>query len=202
MKVGVLTGGGDCPGLNAVIRAVSRRVLDRGDTVVGVLHGWRGLLEGQTVELGERDISGILPRGGTILRTSRTNPFGLAGDGGASSGRPLAARRPGRDWRRGHAWRGRPPPRGAWVPHRRRAQDDRQRHLRHRRHLRVRHRGHDRHRGHRPPPLHRRVARPRDGVRGDGATHRLDRAHGGNGRRRRHDPDPRAAAHRRAVLRG
>ncbi len=75
MKVGVLTGGGDCPGLNAVIRAVSRRVLDRGDTVVGVLHGWRGLLEGQTVELGERDISGILPRGGTILRTSRTNPL-------------------------------------------------------------------------------------------------------------------------------
>ena len=75
MKVGVLTGGGDCPGLNAVIRAVSRRVLDRGDRVVGVLHGWRGLLEGQTVELGERDISGILPRGGTILRTSRTNPL-------------------------------------------------------------------------------------------------------------------------------
>ena len=75
MRVGVLTGGGDCPGLNAVIRAVSRKVLDRGDTVVGVLHGWRGVLEGQTVELGERDISGILPRGGTILRTSRTNPF-------------------------------------------------------------------------------------------------------------------------------
>src|SRR5690348_11707033 len=75
MRVGVLTGGGDCPGLNAVIRAVSRRVLDREDTVVGVLHGWRGLIEGQTVELGERDISGILPRGGTILRTSRTNPF-------------------------------------------------------------------------------------------------------------------------------
>ena len=75
MRVGVLTGGGDCPGLNAVIRAVGRRVLDRGDTVVGVLHGWRGLLEGQTVELGERDISGILPRGGTILRTSRTNPL-------------------------------------------------------------------------------------------------------------------------------
>ncbi len=75
MRVGVLTGGGDCPGLNAVIRAVARRSLDRGDEVVGVREGWRGLVEGRFEELGSREISGILPRGGTILGTSRTNPY-------------------------------------------------------------------------------------------------------------------------------
>ncbi|HVI19267.1 MAG TPA: ATP-dependent 6-phosphofructokinase [Gaiellales bacterium] len=79
MRIGILTGGGDCPGLNAVIRAVTRRALDRGDDVVGILHGWRGLIDGTTKPLGVRDISGILPRGGTILRTSRTNPFKVEG---------------------------------------------------------------------------------------------------------------------------
>ena len=79
MRIGILTGGGDCPGLNAVIRAVTRRALDRGDEVVGILHGWRGLIDGNTRPLGTRDISGILPRGGTILRTSRTNPFKVDG---------------------------------------------------------------------------------------------------------------------------
>ncbi len=74
-RVGVLTGGGDCPGLNAVIRAVSRRSLDRGWEVLGVRAGWRGLVEGKVEPLGYREISGILPRGGTILGTSRTNPF-------------------------------------------------------------------------------------------------------------------------------
>jgi phosphofructokinase-like protein len=74
-KVGVLTGGGDCPGLNAVIRAVTRRSLTRGYEVVGVRDGWRGLVDGRFVELGPREISGILPRGGTILGTTRTNPF-------------------------------------------------------------------------------------------------------------------------------
>ena len=73
--VGILTGGGDCPGLNAVIRAVTRRSLDRGCRVVGVREGWRGLLESRTEELGQREISGILPRGGTIVGTSRTNPY-------------------------------------------------------------------------------------------------------------------------------
>jgi 6-phosphofructokinase 1 len=77
--VGVLTGGGDCPGLNAVIRAVTRRSLDRGYEVVGVREGWRGLVEGRFHELGPREISGILPRGGTIVGTSRTNPFNLEG---------------------------------------------------------------------------------------------------------------------------
>ena len=77
MRVGILTGGGDCPGLNAVIRAVTRRSLSRGHEVVGVLHGWRGLVEGQFEPLGPREISGILPRGGTIIGTTRTNPFKL-----------------------------------------------------------------------------------------------------------------------------
>jgi phosphofructokinase-like protein len=71
----MLTGGGDCPGLNAVIRAVARRSLDRGHEVVGVREGWRGLVEGIFEELGPREISGILPRGGTILGTTRTNPY-------------------------------------------------------------------------------------------------------------------------------
>ena len=79
MRVGVLTGGGDCPGLNAVIRAVARRSLDAGDTVVGVRAGWRGLVEGQFETLGPREISGILPRGGTIIGTSRTNPYKVEG---------------------------------------------------------------------------------------------------------------------------
>jgi ATP-dependent phosphofructokinase / diphosphate-dependent phosphofructokinase len=74
-RVGVLTGGGDCPGLNAVIRAVARRSLDRGYEVVGVREGWRGLVDGRFDALGPREISGILPRGGTILGTSRTNPY-------------------------------------------------------------------------------------------------------------------------------
>jgi ATP-dependent phosphofructokinase / diphosphate-dependent phosphofructokinase len=77
--VGLLTGGGDCPGLNAVIRAVARRSLDRGWEVVGVRAGWRGLVEGRVQPLGYREISGILPRGGTIVGTSRTNPFKLEG---------------------------------------------------------------------------------------------------------------------------
>ncbi|MDQ5821255.1 MAG: 6-phosphofructokinase [Actinomycetota bacterium] len=77
MRIGVLTGGGDCPGLNAVIRAVARRSYDLGWEVVGVRAGWRGLVEGQFVPLGPREISGILPRGGTIIGTSRTNPYKL-----------------------------------------------------------------------------------------------------------------------------
>jgi ATP-dependent phosphofructokinase / diphosphate-dependent phosphofructokinase len=79
MRIGILTGGGDCPGLNAVIRAVTRRALDRGDQVTGILHGWRGLVDGTQRELSASDISGILPRGGTILKTSRTNPFKVEG---------------------------------------------------------------------------------------------------------------------------
>jgi phosphofructokinase-like protein len=79
MKVGVLTGGGDCPGLNAVIRAVGRRIMVRGGEVIGVLEGWKGLVEGLFEPLGPREISGLLPRGGTILGTTRTNPYKLEG---------------------------------------------------------------------------------------------------------------------------
>jgi 6-phosphofructokinase 1 len=75
----MLTGGGDCPGLNAVIRAVARRSLDRGHDVVGVREGWKGLTEGLVEPLGRREISGILPRGGTILGTTRTNPYKVEG---------------------------------------------------------------------------------------------------------------------------
>ncbi len=79
VKVGVLTGGGDCPGLNAVIRAVGRRVLVRGHDFVGIHEGWNGLVNGLFEPLGPREISGLLPRGGTIIGTTRTNPFKLDG---------------------------------------------------------------------------------------------------------------------------
>ena len=78
-RIGILTGGGDCPGLNAVIRAVARRSMLRGWEVVGVREGWRGLVDGIVEELGPREISGLLPRGGTILGTTRTNPYKVEG---------------------------------------------------------------------------------------------------------------------------
>jgi 6-phosphofructokinase 1 len=78
----MLTGGGDCPGLNAVIRAVARRSWSRGHEVVGVREGWRGMVEGIFQPLGPEQISGILPRGGTIIGTTRTNPYKL--DGGVA----------------------------------------------------------------------------------------------------------------------
>jgi ATP-dependent phosphofructokinase / diphosphate-dependent phosphofructokinase len=76
MRVGVLTGGGDCPGLNAVIRAVVRKGEQAfGDEFVGFLEGWRGVIENRTMALNVDRCRGILPRGGTILFTSRTNPY-------------------------------------------------------------------------------------------------------------------------------
>jgi ATP-dependent phosphofructokinase / diphosphate-dependent phosphofructokinase len=82
MRVGVLTGGGDCPGLNAVIRAVVRKgVQEYGLEFVGFRDGWRGPLEGDTVPLDVQAVRGILPRGGTILGSSRTNPL-KSGNGG------------------------------------------------------------------------------------------------------------------------
>ena len=77
--IGILTGGGDCPGLNAVIRAVVRRSDTAGWDCVAVREGWRGLVEGVFEELGPHQVSGILPRGGTIIGTSRTNPYKLDG---------------------------------------------------------------------------------------------------------------------------
>jgi ATP-dependent phosphofructokinase / diphosphate-dependent phosphofructokinase len=76
MRIGVLTGGGDCPGLNAVIRAIVRRGIDgHGLAIVGFRDGWRGPIENAYEELTIESTRGILPRGGTILRSSRTNPF-------------------------------------------------------------------------------------------------------------------------------
>jgi ATP-dependent phosphofructokinase / diphosphate-dependent phosphofructokinase len=76
MRIGVLTGGGDCPGLNAVIRAIVRRGIDgHGHAIIGFRDGWRGPLENAYEELTIESTRGILPRGGTILRSSRTNPF-------------------------------------------------------------------------------------------------------------------------------
>ena len=79
MRIGMLTGGGDCPGLNAVIRAATRRLVDGGAEPIGVLRGWRGMIDGLFSPLDLEAVSGILPRGGTILRTSRTNPFIVEG---------------------------------------------------------------------------------------------------------------------------
>src|SRR3954466_839944 len=80
MRVGVLTGGGDCPGLNAVIRAVVRKgVSVHGLDFVGYRDGWKGPLEGLTMDLDVPHVRGILPRGGTILGSSRTNPFQIEG---------------------------------------------------------------------------------------------------------------------------
>ncbi|MDQ1509952.1 MAG: ATP-dependent phosphofructokinase / diphosphate-dependent phosphofructokinase [Actinomycetota bacterium] len=77
MRIGMLTGGGDCPGLNAVIRAVVRKGVERyGHEIVGYRHGWRGVVDGESVPLALDSIRGLLPRGGTILGTSRTNPYG------------------------------------------------------------------------------------------------------------------------------
>jgi 6-phosphofructokinase 1 len=86
MRVGVLTGGGDCPGLNAVIRALVRRgIQEYGYEFTGFRDGWRGPLEGDTVPLDVQAVRGILPRGGTILGSSRTNPLAAsAADGGRS----------------------------------------------------------------------------------------------------------------------
>jgi phosphofructokinase-like protein len=80
MKVGMLTGGGDCPGLNAVIRAVVRKgERHYGDELLGFLDGWRGVLDANTTPLNVERCRGILPRGGTILGTSRTNPYKIDG---------------------------------------------------------------------------------------------------------------------------
>ena len=76
MRVGMLTGGGDCPGLNAVIRAAVRKgEREYGDEMVGFTDGWKGVIEGTTTRLDVERCRGILPRGGTILGTSRTNPY-------------------------------------------------------------------------------------------------------------------------------
>jgi 6-phosphofructokinase 1 len=89
MRIGVLTGGGDCPGLNAVIRAVVRKGIEvYGHEIIGFREGWRGPMQGLIQPLGLAEVEHILPLGGTILRTSRTNPYR---DGGAEQIRQTLA---------------------------------------------------------------------------------------------------------------
>ncbi len=80
VKIGILTGGGDCPGLNPVIRAVVRKGINEGYEIVGIKDGWKGLVENNTMILDINSTSGILHKGGTILGTSRTNPYKKEGD--------------------------------------------------------------------------------------------------------------------------
>ena len=188
MRIGMLTGGGDCPGLNAVIRAVVRKgIWHYGDEFIGFMQGWRGVLDDVTMPLNLETTSGILQRGGTILKSSRTNvkkieggfESCLEGDAGREAG---CADRPGR---RRHAV----DLAGTGQARRQlhgRAQDHRQRPQRNRRLLRLRYRRLDRYRGGRPAALHHRGAQPRAGGRGNGPRRRLDRRHCRNrGRRRR-----------------
>ena len=79
-RVGILTGGGDCPGLNSVIRAIVRYAIKENYEVTGIKNGWKGLIENDTALLGIEAVAGILPKGGTILGTSRTNPYKKEGD--------------------------------------------------------------------------------------------------------------------------
>ncbi|MBN1353917.1 MAG: 6-phosphofructokinase [Candidatus Omnitrophica bacterium] len=79
-RIGVLTGGGDCPGLNPTIRAITRKALKEKVTVIGIKNGWKGLIKRNTAILDRQAVSGILPKGGTILGTSRTNPYKQEGD--------------------------------------------------------------------------------------------------------------------------
>ena len=78
MKIAVLTGGGDCPGLNAVLRAIVRKATINGDTVLGIRDGWMGAISGNVVELGIDQVRGILPRGGTILGSTGVSPATVA----------------------------------------------------------------------------------------------------------------------------
>jgi phosphofructokinase-like protein len=92
-RIGLLTGGGDCPGLNAVIRAVVRRGLaEGGNEFLGFRHGWGGVLSDDAIELNLQSTAGILPRGGTIIGTSRTNPYAEGRDGTALVRSTLDAR--------------------------------------------------------------------------------------------------------------
>ena len=202
MRIGILTGGGDCPGLNAVIRAVGRRSFDRGHEMVAVREG--------LARARRRDLRAARAQGHLRPPAARRHDPRHDEDepdegrgrrrGGARQLRGRAARRARGDRRRGHA-RGRsdPLPRPR-LPGRRGAEDDRQRSLRHRLHLRLRHGGDDRDRGDRPAPHDRRVAQPRHGRGGDGSAHRLDRGDERHRGRCRRGPDPRAADHGRGCL--
>ena len=205
MRVAMLTGGGDCPGLNAVMRAVARkgeRVY--GDELIGFLDGWKGVLEGR-----------IVP---ARRRAAARHPAARRHDPRLVAHQPVQGRRRARSRCSatlaehgvdalvaigGEDTLGRRPPAGRRGRARgRRAEDDRQRPLGHRAHLRLRHRRADLRRRHRPPPHHRREPRPRDGRRGDGPPRRAHRGVGRDRRRRHHHADPRAALRRGGGVRG
>ena len=202
MRIGILTGGGDCPGLNAVIRAVVRKGEGvYGHQIVGFRHGWRGVIEGETMELTIATTRGLIHRGGTILGTSRTNPF-KSDDGMARVLDTLERERidaliviGGEDTLGVAAQLAAEGVAVVGVP-----EDHRQRPRRDRLHLRLPDRGADRERCHRPAAHHRREPRPRDRGRGDGSPRGLDRDLLGHGGRRRHRARPRRAVrHRRGV---
>ena len=95
MKVGLLTGGGDCPGLNAVIRAVVQQLANQGASCLGILEGWRGLVQNLTTPLTVAVTDGIIAHGGSILGSSRTNPYRNPDTELAA----LRANLPGSNWR-------------------------------------------------------------------------------------------------------
>lgn len=92
LRIGLLTAGGDCPGLNAAIRAVVARVTASGSAVIGIRSGWEGLISGETIRLERDDVRGIVARGGTILGTSRMDPY-VHGKGAESVRETMAAAR-------------------------------------------------------------------------------------------------------------
>ncbi len=169
----MLTGGGDCPGLNAVIRAATRRLVDGGAEPVGVLRGWRGMIDGLFRPARPR---GRLGHPAARRHDPAHEPHQSVQRGGRRRGGAhvvRAARRPDRDRRRGHAGRGRAAVRRARPAGGRRAEDDRQRPRGDRPDVRIRHGGLDRDRRDRPAAHDGRVARPRHGRRGHGPARGL-----------------------------
>ena len=201
MRIGMLTGGGDCPGLNAVIRAATRRLVDGGAEPIGVLRGWRGMIDGALPPARPRDRLGHPP-------ARRDDPAHQPHEPVQRGRRRRSVKKSfehldgaDRDRRRGHARRRSASPRRARPARRRRSEDDRQRPRGDRPDVRLRHRGLDRERGDRPAAHDGRVARPRDRRRGHGAPRRLAGGRERHRRRRRRRADPRVPAHRRALRR-
>ena len=196
MKIGILTSGGDCPGLNAVIRGIVLKGTTTYDLeFVGIRDGWRGVVDGDFFPLTRHEVKGLSKVGGTILGTSRTNPYEGPRGGAENIAKTLYGhqhRRHHRDRRRGHARRGRSPVEGRHQRHRR-PEDDRQRPPRDRLLVRLRHRREHRHRRDGPPAHHRRLAPALHGRRGHGPPRRLDRAARGHGGRCPRHLHPRGA---------
>ena len=203
-RIAINTGGGDAPGLNAVIRSVVLSAVKRGWEVFGIRRGYEGLFEEDGVlPMDERSVSGITHLGGTVLgTTNRGNPleYPVTLEDGTTTtvDRTLEIldqfdRRKldaliaiGGDGSPAY----RVAPFGTWAPGDRCPQDDRQRPRRHRGDVRVPHRSADCFGRDRQAPLDRGVAPPRDGGRGHGARHRMDRPLRRRVRNRRRDPDP------------